>query len=66
MHKILIINTGGTFNKTYNPLNGTLLVDKTSKSLENIASKWLCEFEIINIIRVIGKNLYKSFFWILL
>lgn len=50
MHKILIINTGGTFNKTYNPLNGTLLVDKTSKSLENIASKWLCEFEIINII----------------
>jgi len=50
MHKILIINTGGTFNKTYDPLNGTLLIDKTSKALEDIASKWLCEFEIINII----------------
>ncbi len=50
MHNILIINTGGTFNKNYDPLNGTLFVDTTSKSLENIASKWLCEFEIINII----------------
>ena len=50
MHKILIINTGGTFNKTYDPLNGTLLIDKTSKALEDIASKWLYEFEIINII----------------
>lgn len=50
MRKILIINTGGTFNKSYDPLNGTLFVDATSNSLENIASKWLCEFEIINII----------------
>ncbi len=50
MPKILIINTGGTFNKNYDPLNGTLFVDTTSKALENIASKWLCEFEILNII----------------
>ena len=50
MSKILIINTGGTFNKSYDPLNGTLFVDATSKSLKNIASKWLCEFEIVNII----------------
>lgn len=50
MKKILIINTGGTFNKTYDPLHGTLIVDTTSKALEKIASKWLCEFEIINII----------------
>lgn len=50
MHNILIINTGGTFNKTYDPLNGTLIIDTTSKALEDIASKWLCEFEIINII----------------
>ena len=50
MPNILIINTGGTFNKNYDPLNGTLFVDTTSKALENIASKWLCEFEIINII----------------
>ena len=48
--KILLINTGGTFNKVYNPLNGELLVDNTATALENIASKWLCKFEIINII----------------
>jgi len=50
MHKILIISTGGTFNKVYNPKTGTLDIDKTSKALQHIASKWLCEFEILNII----------------
>ena len=50
MRNILIINTGGTFNKIYNPLDGTLFVDTSSKALEDIASKWLCEFEILNII----------------
>ena len=50
MHKILIISTGGTFNKHYNPINGTLEIDKTSSSLQEIASKWLCSFEILNII----------------
>jgi len=50
MRNILIINTGGTFNKIYDPLNGTLFVDASSKALEDITSKWLCEFHIINII----------------
>ncbi len=50
MQKILIISTGGTFNKVYDPLNGELIVDKTSKAVNEIASKWLCEFEIMNII----------------
>ena len=50
MHKILIISTGGTFNKHYNPINGTLEIDKTSSALQEIASKWLTEFEILNII----------------
>jgi L-asparaginase len=50
MKKILLIDTGGTFNKIYNPLNGELPVDSTSGALKNIASKWLCKFEIINII----------------
>jgi len=50
MHKILIINTGGTFNKVYNPLNGELIVDQTAHAIEEIASKWLCEFEVLNII----------------
>jgi L-asparaginase len=50
MNKILLISTGGTFNKVYDPLKGELIIDETSSALEDIASKWLCEFEIINII----------------
>ncbi len=48
--KILIINTGGTFNKIYNPKTGALSIDKSAKALKDIASKWLCKFEILNII----------------
>jgi len=50
MRKILIISTGGTFNKIYNLHNGELVIDKESEAVEEIASKWLCKFEIINII----------------
>lgn len=50
MEKILIINTGGTFNKVYNPKSGMLEIDKNSHALEDIARKWLCKFEILNII----------------
>ncbi len=50
MQKILIINTGGTFNKVYNPINGMLEIDKNVHALESIASKWLCDLEILNII----------------
>lgn len=50
MKNILIINTGGTFNKIYDPIKGDLRVDKGSHSLEQIASKWLCDLKIINII----------------
>lgn len=50
MKKILIISTGGTFNKIYDPINGEFYIDKTSHGLEEIASKWLCDFEILNII----------------
>lgn len=49
--KISIINTGGTFNKVYNPLTGELDVPKDSKSLDEIIS--FChniDFEIKNII----------------
>ncbi len=53
MRKILIISTGGTFNKEYNPHDGELVIDEASKALKEIASKWLCEFEIIN---MIGKD----------
>ena len=50
MRKILIINTGGTFNKVYDPLNGELIVSKTAHTVEQIANKWFCEFEVLNII----------------
>ena len=50
MKKILIISTGGTFNKVYDPINGEFSIDETSHALEQIASKWLCEFNIVNII----------------
>ena len=56
MKKILIIDTGGTFNKIYNPLNGLLEIDTTSQALHDIASKWRCEFEILHII---GKDSLK-------
>ncbi len=48
--KILIINTGGTFNKSYDPIKGELRVDQGAKALKSLASKWLCDFEIMNII----------------
>ncbi len=50
MKKILIISTGGTFNKIYDPIKGEFIIDESSHALEEIASKWLCEFEILNII----------------
>ncbi len=48
--QILIINTGGTFNKRYDPLRGALYVDNASIALEELASKWKYKLEIINII----------------
>jgi L-asparaginase len=36
MQEILIINTGGTFNKRYDPLKGELLVPDDSLALEEI------------------------------
>lgn len=50
MKKILIISTGGTYNKVYNPQTGNLDIDKDSPALKAIASKWLCDFKILNII----------------
>lgn len=50
MKKILIISTGGTFNKIYDPIAGELSIDTDSNALVQIASKWLCHFEILNLI----------------
>lgn len=50
MKNILIINTGGTFNKVYNRVNGKLDIDTSSKSIIEIMNKWLCLFDFIDII----------------
>jgi L-asparaginase len=50
MKKILVINTGGTFNKIYNPLTGSLDIDKKGKALKNLKKKWFNSFKIIDII----------------
>ena len=50
MEKILIINTGGTFNKIYNPISGELEIDSSGKAIESIAKSWLIDFKVINII----------------
>jgi len=50
MKKILLISTGGTFNKKYNPLNGNLEIDTESKALNEISTKWQMDFEVVSII----------------
>jgi len=50
MKKILIISTGGTFNKIYDPIKGEFIIDVESQALNEIAAKWLYEFNIVNII----------------
>ena len=50
MKKILIINTGGTFNKVYNSLTGNLDIETEGKAIHLIASAWLTSFKVQNII----------------
>ncbi len=49
--KITVINTGGTFNKRYNPLSGELDVSKDSLALDEIISYcYNIDFDVSNII----------------
>lgn len=49
--KITVINTGGTFNKRYNPIKGQLEVPKDNVALDKItASCHNVEFDIKNIV----------------
>jgi L-asparaginase len=50
MQKTVIISTGGTFNKVYEPITGSLTIDKTSRAVSEIASKWQCDFTLLSII----------------
>jgi len=47
---MVIISTGGTFNKIYNPIDGSFFIDKSSTAIKEISKKWLCEIDIISII----------------
>ena len=50
MKKIIVVNTGGTFNKVYNPLTGNLEIETTGNALKEITKHWLKALKIINII----------------
>jgi L-asparaginase len=50
MNTILVIDTGGTFNKIYDPVRGELVVDGTGGALKQIAKKWMTEFDVVNLI----------------
>lgn len=49
-NNILIISTGGTFNKVYNPINGSLEIDGSANAIRVILSKWLYDVDLITII----------------
>jgi len=48
---ILIISTGGTFNKIYNPIKGVLEVDSGRVALEDMAKRWGVKFNFKSIIQ---------------
>ncbi|NLN12740.1 MAG: asparaginase, partial [Arcobacter skirrowii] len=49
--KITVINTGGTFNKRYNPITGELEVPNDSIALDEILSYcYNIDFDVLNII----------------
>ncbi len=50
MNSILILSTGGTFNKIYNPINGKLEIDKSNIALKCIEKKWLIKLNYDSII----------------
>ena len=54
MNKVTIINTGGTFNKIYNPISGTLDIDKNGKAIKQILQT--INFNNYNLINIISKD----------
>ncbi len=47
---MLILNTGGTFNKRYNPLSGVLEVPFDNMAIDAIASRFTCKLEIAGVL----------------
>ncbi len=61
MKNILIVNTGGTFNKRYNPLKGELEVPEDSIALENILKYFYnLKYELKNIIHKDSLDMQES------
>lgn len=50
MNSILILSTGGTFNKVYNRKTGKLDIDPSFKAFESIQNAWLSNFHFDSII----------------
>jgi L-asparaginase len=50
MNPIAIISTGGTFNKVYRPLDGTLTIDSEATSLHALSEAWRTPLEILPMI----------------
>lgn len=47
---MLILNTGGTFNKRYNPLNGEMEVPYDNLAIQKILSKFTYEVELAGVV----------------
>ena len=50
MKKIHFISTGGTFNKHYDEVSGSIAIDKEARTLQELAQKWRTDFEIQTLI----------------
>lgn len=56
MKNVCIINTGGTFNKIYNPINGTLEVKQNNDIIKSILNASFSHQNHINLIGIIFKD----------
>ena len=50
MNTILLLSTGGTFNKIYNRINGELEIDSKALAIQFIQEKWLSNYPYETII----------------
>ena len=60
MKKVLIISTGGTFNKKYNSQSGNLDIVNDGSALAEIAKQTRTSFEVLNIIDKDSLDMNKS------
>ncbi len=60
MKKVLIVSTGGTFNKKYNSKSGNLDVVNDGSALSNISKHTRTSFEVLNIIDKDSLDMDKS------